>query len=160
MEYEESIYNLIPKERYEPPKSKRYRSGHPADMPPTCSTFGLGTTSRPGVANVNGNHKPGGGSHGQAGNGATFGKPKGALKPDTTGFRKKGTGTMALPDSKLRVRADPPFRDAVRPRRRQEGCRAEEGRETDHGSRLGQKLHRSQRRRKHPGGAEAARQQR
>jgi len=26
MEFEESIFNLIPKERYEPPKPKRYQS--------------------------------------------------------------------------------------------------------------------------------------
>jgi hypothetical protein len=57
MEFEESIYNLIPKERYEPPKPKRYKSSHPCDVPPSCSTFGLKTTSRPGVANVNGEYQ-------------------------------------------------------------------------------------------------------
>ena len=100
MEYEESIYNLVPKERYEPPKPKRYKSSHPHDMPPTCSTFGLGTTSRPVCGNVNGEHKPGGGSYTEKNPSATFGKPKGAMKPDTTGFKKKGTGTMMLPKSK------------------------------------------------------------
>ena len=74
---------------------------HPHDMPPTSSTFGLGTTSRPYCANVNGEHRPGGGTHIEKNAGATFGKSKGALKPDTTGFRKKGTGTMVLPQSKL-----------------------------------------------------------
>jgi hypothetical protein len=54
MEFEESIYNLIPKEKYEPPKPKRYKSNHPYGAPPTGSTFGLGTTSRPGVGNLNG----------------------------------------------------------------------------------------------------------
>ena len=100
MEYEESIYNLIPKEKYEPPKPRRYKSNHPSNQPPTCSTFGLGTTSRPGVANVSGQPVPAGGSHTEKNHGATFGKPKGALKPETTGFRKKGTGTMVLPESK------------------------------------------------------------
>ena len=100
MEYEESIYNLIPKERYEPPKQRKYKSTHPHDMPPTCSTFALGTTSKPGCANVDGNYRPGGGSHLEKNAGATFGRPKGALKPETTGFRKKGTGTMVLPESK------------------------------------------------------------
>ncbi len=54
MEYEESIYNLIPKERYEPPKPNRYKSKFPGKLPPTCSTFGLKTTSKPVCANVNG----------------------------------------------------------------------------------------------------------
>ncbi len=56
MEFEESIYNLIPKERYEPPKQKRHKSVHPANVPPTASTFGLKTTSKPGVSNVNGEY--------------------------------------------------------------------------------------------------------
>jgi hypothetical protein len=63
MEYEESIYNLIPKEKYEPPKPKRYKSGHNSNLPPTGSTFGLGTTSRPGVGNLNGEVLPEGGTH-------------------------------------------------------------------------------------------------
>ena len=100
MEYEESIYNLIPKERYEPPKPKRYKSSHPHNLPPTCSTFGLGTTSKPNIGNVNGDFNPEGGSHAPKANGLTFGKPKGAAKPEVTGFRKKGTGTMVLPDRK------------------------------------------------------------
>lgn len=98
MEFEESVYNLIPKERYEPPKPRRYKSRHPHDVPPSCSTFALGTTSKPGVANVKGDYKPEGGSHSQRGHSLTFGKPKGTLKPQTTDFRKKGTGTMQLPD--------------------------------------------------------------
>jgi hypothetical protein len=56
MEFEESIYNLIPKERYEPPKPKRYKSNHPFDIPPTATTFALRTTSKPGVGNVNGDY--------------------------------------------------------------------------------------------------------
>ncbi len=102
MEYEESIYNLIPKERYEPPKQKKYKSSHPHDMPPTGSTFGLGTTSRPGIGNVNGEYQPPGGSHSQKANGLTFGKPKGTYKPETTGFRKKQTGNPILTKSKKR----------------------------------------------------------
>ena len=100
MEYEESIYNLIPKERYEPVKQKRYKSNHPHDLPPTGSTFGLGTTSKPNVGNVNGDYNPEGGSHAPKAGGLTFGKPKGAAKPDTTTFRKKQTGTIVLPESK------------------------------------------------------------
>jgi len=54
MEYEESIYNLIPKERYEPPKDKMYRSKHPHHVAPTATTFCLKTTSKPGIGNLNG----------------------------------------------------------------------------------------------------------
>ena len=61
MEFEESIFNLIPKERYEPPKPKRYKSSHPPTVPPTASTFALKTTSKPGVANVSGDYQPNGG---------------------------------------------------------------------------------------------------
>jgi len=32
MEFEESIYNLIPKEQYVPEKQKRYKSQYPADL--------------------------------------------------------------------------------------------------------------------------------
>ena len=49
--YEESIYNLIPKEYVPPPKSKKYRSKHNPKKPPTGSTFINYTTSRPKVIN-------------------------------------------------------------------------------------------------------------
>ena len=97
MEYEESIYNLIPKEKYEPPKPKRHKSVHPPNVPPSYSTFGLRTTSKPGVANAGGDLNPEGGKYSNKGSGLTFGKPKGTLKPETTNFIKKGTGTMQLP---------------------------------------------------------------
>jgi len=77
-----------------------YKSQHPAKVPPTGTTFGLKTTSKPGVGNLNGDYEPQGSSHTHKAPGATFGQPKGALKPDTTSFRKKGTGTMVLPDGK------------------------------------------------------------
>ena len=100
MEFEESVYNLIPKERYEPNKPKRHKSQHPHNVVPTASTFCLKTTSRPGVANLNGEVQPNGGTHTHKGDGLTFGKPKGTIKPETTNFRKKGTGTMVIPDGK------------------------------------------------------------
>ena len=96
MDYEESIYNLIPKEKYVPEKGPRYKSKYPSNLPPTGSTFGLGTTSKPGVGNLNGDVVPPGGSHQPKAMASTFGKPKGALKPDVTGFRKKGTGNPVL----------------------------------------------------------------
>lgn len=81
MEYEESVYNLIPKERYEPPKPKRHKSVHPHNVPPTATTFGLRTTSKPGVGNVSGDYNAEVGPHSNKGLGLTFGKPKGAVKP-------------------------------------------------------------------------------
>lgn len=83
MEYEESIYNLIPKEQFVPPKPRRYKSKHPHDLPPTGSTFGLNTTSKPGVSNLHGDYKPEGSNHIGKGAGLTFGKPKGSLKQST-----------------------------------------------------------------------------
>jgi hypothetical protein len=47
--YQESIYNLIPKEYVPPPKSKKYISRHNPVKPPTGSTFINYTTSRPKV---------------------------------------------------------------------------------------------------------------
>lgn len=82
MEFEESIYNLIPKEAYVPPKDPRYKSKHPPKTQPTASTFTLRTTSKPGVANLQGDINAEGGSHSQKANGATFGQPKGAAKPN------------------------------------------------------------------------------
>jgi len=32
MEFEESVYNLIPKEQYVPEKPKRYKSQFPSDL--------------------------------------------------------------------------------------------------------------------------------
>jgi hypothetical protein len=83
MEFEESIYNLIPKERYEPAKPSKYKSSHPHNVPPTASTFCLKTTSKPGCANLNGEYQPQGSNHSHKGDGLTFGKPIGTLKPDT-----------------------------------------------------------------------------
>ena len=100
MEYEESIYNLIPKERYVPPKEKMHKSRHPHDVPPTGTTICLKTTSKPGVGNLNGDYQPKGSNHINKAAGATMGKPLGASKPDTTTFRKKGTGTFVLPKGK------------------------------------------------------------
>lgn len=100
MEFEESIYNLIPKEAYVPPKQKKHVSKHHPQTAPTASTFGLKTTSKPGVSNLSGVQAPQGGSHSSKANGATFGLPKGAAKPDASTFRLKGTGTMVLPEGK------------------------------------------------------------
>jgi hypothetical protein len=96
MEFEESIYNLIPKEQYVPEKPKRHKSQYPPTLFPTASTFGLATTSKPVCSNLAGKFNLEGGSHSHAAAGATMGQPKGSLKPDTTMFRKKATGNPIL----------------------------------------------------------------
>jgi hypothetical protein len=55
MEFEESIFNLIPKEAYVPPKAQKHVSKHNPKCAPTASTFGLQTTTKPGLSNVTGN---------------------------------------------------------------------------------------------------------
>ena len=97
---EESVYKLIEPERPAPEKQKRYKSKHPSDLPPTATTFCLKTTSKPSVGNLNGEYKPGGSNHASTAAGGTFGKKKGELKPETTQFLKKQTGTIKLPESK------------------------------------------------------------
>ena len=47
---EESIYNIIPKNEEISYKKPIYRSKYPHNIPPTASTFGHQTTSRPGVS--------------------------------------------------------------------------------------------------------------
>ena len=47
---EESIYNIIPKDEQLSPKKPIYRSKYPHNIPPTASTFGNHTTSRPIVS--------------------------------------------------------------------------------------------------------------
>lgn len=102
MEFEESIYNLIPKEAYVAPKSKRHVSKHNPTTAPTCSTFGLHTTSKPGVANVAGEVAAPSGHLQPKAASSTFGFPKGAAKPDASHFRLKGTGNMTLPEGKFK----------------------------------------------------------
>ena len=101
MEFEESIFNLIPKEAYVPPKEKRYQSKHDPIKMPSASTFNSTTTSKPAVANMAGHNSNPSGAHTHKANGATFGLPKGAAKPDSTKFRLKNTGTIVLPECKL-----------------------------------------------------------
>ncbi len=82
MEFEESIFNLIPKEAYVPPKPAKYVSTHNPKCAPTASTFALRTTSKPGVANMDGDSLPKGGSHSHKAPSATFGLPKGDAQPN------------------------------------------------------------------------------
>ena len=100
MEFEESMYNLIPKEAYVPAKPKRHHSKYDPKAAPTASTFCLTTTSKPGVSNLVGSTQAPSGSHLDKAPSATFGLPKGAAKPDANTFRLKGTGTFVLPEVK------------------------------------------------------------
>lgn len=100
MEFEESIFNLIPKEAYVPAKQPQHKSKHPARTVPTASTFGLRTTSKPGVSNLHGNVHDEGLSHTAKAASATLGLPKGVAKPNAQQFRLKGTGTFQLPEGK------------------------------------------------------------
>ena len=90
----ESIYNLIPKEYIQPPKQPLYKSKYPPNIPPSSSTFGHATTSIPKVSNVHGGYEEVHIAHKNKAPGATMGKLKGSLKPNTQQFTKKGTGTM------------------------------------------------------------------
>ena len=94
MEFEESIFNLIPKEAYVPPKQPKYKSKHDPRALPTSSTFALKTTSKPGVSNMSGAVADLAGTHTQKAPAATFGLPKGQAKPNAQQFRLKGTGTF------------------------------------------------------------------
>ena len=77
MYQEESIYNLLPKEKFEAEKPGLYRSLYPCNIAPTASTFGLKTTSYPNVANINGEYSFPRGAHPLRGLFSTFGKPDG-----------------------------------------------------------------------------------
>mmetsp|Transcript_7762 Transcript_7762/g.7323 ORF Transcript_7762/g.7323 Transcript_7762/m.7323 type:complete len:278 (-) Transcript_7762:31-864(-) len=93
-ENEESIYNLIPPEEYKAPKSKLYKSKHNPKVVPTGSTFCLTTTSKPGVANLNGEVAPEGSNHHNVASTGLWGKKLGDSKANPTTFMKKGQGTM------------------------------------------------------------------
>ena len=77
MEFEESIYNLIPKEAYIPPKAQRHVSKHNPKSAPTASTFCNRTTSKPGVSNLTGDDNAPQGHHTNISASAGFGLPKG-----------------------------------------------------------------------------------
>jgi hypothetical protein len=47
---EETIYNIIPKQRPCSAKEPRYSSKYPSNIPPSYSTFNIKTTSKPGVS--------------------------------------------------------------------------------------------------------------
>jgi hypothetical protein len=114
MYQEESIYNLIPKEKIEPVKEKRYKSQYPPDIAPTASTFILKNTSFPNVANINGELNLPRGAHPIKGSWATFGKPNGMNKVDPENFVKKGHQYKTQPQPE-RIRSTTDFKKPAVP---------------------------------------------
>ena len=82
MEFEESIFNLIPKEAYVPPKQPRHKSKHNPRTEPTASTFALRTTSKPRIANMIGHTQTQGSMHTNKAATATMGLPQGTARPN------------------------------------------------------------------------------
>jgi hypothetical protein len=97
MYQEESIYNLVPKEKIELEKDPIYKSKYPAWLAPTGSTFGLKTSSFPNVANLNGEITYPRGAHPLKGASSTFGKPQGSYRANPESFTKKGHQYITLP---------------------------------------------------------------
>jgi hypothetical protein len=107
MYQEESIYNLVPREKIEPYKEAKYQSKYPPWLAPTASTFCLKTSSFPNVANLNGEITFPRGAHPLKGGWATLGKPTGSYRKDPVNFVKKGHQYKTLPQpEKLRANSE------------------------------------------------------
>ncbi len=94
---EESIFNLVPKEKIEVLKEPIYRSKYPSNLAPTASTFSLKNSSFPGVANLSGDVSFPRGAHPLNGASTTFGRPSGSYRADPENFVKKGHQYKTLP---------------------------------------------------------------
>jgi len=103
MYQEESIYNLVEKEKIKPVKESQYISKYPCNLHPTASTFGLKTTSYPKVCNMNGDFFLPRGAHKLKSINATFGKPIGNYKKDPEIFTKKGHQYVEYPMRKKNI---------------------------------------------------------
>lgn len=100
MYQEESIYNLVEKEKIKPIKEEIYTSKFPKNTHPTASTFCLKTTSYPNVCNMNGDYNLPRGAHKKQYDHATFGLPEGLNKKDPENFTRKGHQYINYPTSK------------------------------------------------------------
>ena len=103
MYQEESIYNLVEKDKIKPIKEKQYKSKFPSNLHPTASTFGLKTTSYPKVCNMNGEYELPRGAHKLKFDAATFGKPLGSYRSDPQNFIKKGHQYIEYPNRKFLI---------------------------------------------------------
>lgn len=100
---QESIYNLVPKEKIIPGKDPLYHSQYPFWIAPTASTFNLNNTSYPNTANFDGNFSFPRGAHPIWQEHATFGLPEGGYKADPLNYHKKGdTGKILPPLEKIK----------------------------------------------------------
>ncbi len=106
---EESIYNIIPREKIEPKKESRYKSQYPHWLAPTASTFGLKTSSFPNVANMNGECLYPRVAHPINSGWATFGKPNGSYRANPEQFIKKNHQYKTLPQPE-RIRSQSQIR--------------------------------------------------
>lgn len=97
---QESIYNLVPQEVYQPKKDPLYKSMYPKDLRPTATTFGLINSSYPGSANHGGDFNLPRGAHPVRGFTRTLGKPDGFNAHDTINFIKKGHTYIDYPKRK------------------------------------------------------------
>jgi hypothetical protein len=97
MYQEESIYNLVEKEKIKPSKEAQYKSKFPHNLHPTASTFCLKTTSFPKVCNMNGDYNLPRGAHPMKGLSSTFGAPIGTYRKDPLSFTRKGHQYISLP---------------------------------------------------------------
>lgn len=97
MYQQESIYNIVPKEKILPGETTRYHSKYPHWLAPTASTFILNNTSYPNVANMNGDLVFPRGAHKIKENWATFGLPLGGYKQDPQHFYRKGHQYKEIP---------------------------------------------------------------
>ena len=101
MYQEESIYNLVEKEKIKPQKQKPYISSFPKNVHPTASTFCLKTTSFPNVCNMNGDYTLTRGAHKKTGDYCHFGKPDGTNRKDPNYFTRKGHQYIQYPQRKI-----------------------------------------------------------
>jgi hypothetical protein len=109
MYQQESIYNLVPKEKILPGMTTRYHSKYPHWVAPTASTFILNNTSYPNVANMNGDVIFPRGAHPIKENWATMGLPIGGYRQDPEHFYRKGHQYKSIPPPE-RIRSETEIR--------------------------------------------------
>ncbi|KAL4446649.1 hypothetical protein ABPG74_005587 [Tetrahymena malaccensis] len=93
---EESIYNIIPKEVYIPPKQEKYKSRYPPNIIPTGSTLALRNSQKPNVRNCGGHFEEIIEDHPISCKYSTLGKPKGSYKQSPDRYLKKGEGSQSI----------------------------------------------------------------
>lgn len=95
--FNESIYNLVPKPQPKPQPRKRHVSKFPHDTAPTASTFGPSAGSACMTTNMSGDYAIDPTSHAHKRGGATFGKQKDHYADPTTFLKKSTKGSLQDP---------------------------------------------------------------